>query len=400
MTGARAPATAAVVVGGGINALGVVRSLARARVPVIVVSSQADAPAMRSRYARKLLCRDPAPDALVPLLETLAGEDPDERRVLILTQEDTVKTVVEQHPRLAACYRLTLGAPGPVKSLLHKDAVRAAAETAGLCVPRTCRVERIEQAALAADFTLPVVVKPARRDAGYERRFKKAYKITTRDDLYALLAEILPVLPDLIVQEWIEGRDSDLFFCLQYLAPDSGRVASFTGRKIRSWPPLVGGTASCAPAPEAAELAATTTRFFRHAGISGLASMEYKRDARSGAYVVVEPTVGRTDFQEELATLNGVNLPLAAYRDALGLAFDPARPDASRRARPCVWRERSADSQAADALPSPDGRAPANARTVDALWRITDPMPGLASLSDRVVRRLNAFKPRRLVDDK
>lgn len=45
--------TPAIIVGAGINGLGVLRSLAHAGVPVVVVDSSPDAPAMRSRYGRK-----------------------------------------------------------------------------------------------------------------------------------------------------------------------------------------------------------------------------------------------------------------------------------------------------------------------------------------------------------
>ena len=46
--------------------------------------------------------------------------------------------------------------------------------------------------------------------------------------------------------------------------------------------------------------------------------MEYKRDRRDEKFYMVEPTVGRTDYQEEIATLNGVNIPAAAYLREIG----------------------------------------------------------------------------------
>jgi len=60
------------------------------------------------------------------------------------------------------------------------------------------------------------------------------------------------VVNEIIVQEWIEGADSDVYFCLKYRPPGGSQSISFTGRKICQWPIQVGGTASCMPAPEAA----------------------------------------------------------------------------------------------------------------------------------------------------
>jgi predicted ATP-grasp superfamily ATP-dependent carboligase len=185
-----------------------------------------------------------------------------------------------------------------------------------------------------------------------------------------------------VVQEWIEGRDSDIYFCLQYLDGQGQAVVSFTGRKIRSWPPQVGGTASCTAAPEAhAELSALTANFFRDAGVVGMAGMEYKRDSRTREFRMVEPTIGRTDYQEEVATLNGVNLPHAAWCCELGLPF----PDTAAIRRPIAWRVRSEDVQSA-ALQgeSPRDGYPHGARIADALFRWTDPAPFLVQNGRRV----------------
>ena len=50
----------------------------------------------------------------------------------------------------------------------------------------------------------------------------------------------------------------------------------------------------------------------------GVGSLEFKRDRKTVKFMIVEPTVGRTDAQEEIATLCGVNIPLIAYSTALG----------------------------------------------------------------------------------
>ena len=374
----------AVIVGAGLNGLGVLRSLAGAGVPSVVVGTRGDEPAMRSRHGRKVFY-DAAGggEALLATLERVAADAAD-RPVLILTMEESVVHVMTHYARLATRFRMTLSAPDTLAPLLNKDGVRAAAEAAGVAIPRTLRIQSAADVSGLDALTPPLIVKPARRDAAYEAAFSKAYRFDTHVPARELIERILPVLPDVIVQEWIEGTDSDLYFCLQHLPADGAAPTSFVGRKIRSWPPRVGGTASCGPAPEAIEIIESTTAFFRQAGVHGLASMEYKRDPRSGRYVVVEPTVGRTDYQEEVATLNGVNLPLAAYRSACGLAPPPAGGSAARR----VWRERMSDTQSAERTPAEETRTIEGARSVDALWRIDDPGPELARLASRVRVRL------------
>jgi predicted ATP-grasp superfamily ATP-dependent carboligase len=372
----------AVVVGAGLNGLGVVRSLARAGVPVTVVDIHTDAPAMHSRYPRKQ-CYDPdAPDALLHALESLAQSWGSERAVLFLTQEEAVATLAAHQARLERSYRLTMAATDTVARLLHKDGFRELAEKLGAAVPRTHRLRTAEAIGALDTLRLPWIIKPAVRDAAYAQAFAKAYRVDDRTQAQALLRQMLAVLPDVIVQEWIAGADAALYFCLAYIPPADRMPTTFVGRKLRSWPPTVGGTASCVAAPEAAELARVTLDFFQQTGVTGLASIEYKRDARTGDYLMVEPTVGRTDYQQEIATLNGVNIPLAAYRDALGLAPITAQRPAAVR----IWRDRISDLQAAAAGDRVDW--PPGARIVDALWRTDDPLPALAPLCGRIQRRL------------
>jgi hypothetical protein len=146
----------------------------------------------------------------------------------------------------------------------------------------------------------------------------------------------------------------------------------------------VGGTASCTAAPEAAaELQAETARFFAMTGFVGMGSMEFKRDATTDTFYLVEPTVARTDYQEEVATLNGVNLPLAAYRAETGLGDI----DFQATPRPQVWCESTTDRWSAQMQHHRCGRGPFDSgpRT-DAWRRWYDPMPWLSLTNRRLVK--------------
>jgi hypothetical protein len=179
---------------------------------------------------------------------------------------------------------------------------------------------------------------------------------------------MLAQVPAVIVQEWIEGPDSEIFFTFFCARRDGTPAAFFSGRKLRSTPPGVGSTAICIPAPEFAEaLEHEARRFLERVHYRGLGSLEFKRDVRNGRFLMVEPTVGRTDWQEEIAALGGVNLPLLAYWIALGV--DPPRAlNAPVRRRP-AWR---ADFQ----FKLPVGFRE-NVRMIDAHFRWNDPLPGL-----------------------
>ncbi len=379
--------TPAVVLGAGINGLGVARSLARARVPVWLLDADARRAEMHTRCARPRPIRALHGTVLVDALADLGkSRFRGQRPVLMLTQEDSVMTVSRYRDRLAPLYRFCLPPPEVVDALLHKHGFQLLAERLGAPIPRLVRIQAEDDLPALDTLRYPVVVKPGTRNPAYSGQFRKAYRFDNAADAAALVRRILPVMADVVVQEWTEGPDANLYFCLQYINGDGTVAASFTGRKVRSWPPQVGGTASCVPAPTAhAHLTQVSTKFFRAVGAIGLAALEYKRDARSGEFRMVEPTIGRTDYQAELATLNGVNLPYAAYCDALGWSFpQPVAP-----VQRLGWRVRSEDLQSAQRQQQRLNAGFDNvSHVVDALWRSKDPMPWLIVNTRRVRQAL------------
>lgn len=365
--------TPAVVVGAGINGLGVARSLARAYVPTWLLDSDPQRPEMHTRAAKPVAIATTHDEALVDELVRLGNTQfAGTRPVLLLTQEASVRHVSRHRDRLSPLYRFSLPAPDVVEALQHKYGFQQLAEQFDAPIPRLLRVRVSDELPALEMLHYPVVVKPGERNDDYARQFKKAYRVESAAEAIALVRRILPVMPDVVVQEWTEGPDSNIYFCLQYIAGDRRPIASFTGRKIRSWPPQVGGTASCAPAPAAhAELSKLTADFFRSVGVVGIAAMEYKRDARTGEFRMVEPTIGRTDYQAEVATLNGVNLPCAAYCAEIGQPFVSTAPQ-----RSLAWRLRYDDERSAIAQGQRLGSGFENHDgIVDALWRWSDPEP-------------------------
>jgi D-aspartate ligase len=129
-----------------------------------------------------------------------------------------------------------------------------------------------------------------------------------------------------------------------------------------------------------------TTKFFRAVGFQGMGSIEYKRDERDGQFYVVEPTVGRTDFQEEVATLNGCNLPYAAFAYECGLAAP-----ASQSLPKTIWQEPTSNRWSTQEQGEhPDFKRD---RICDAYFRWNDPMPWLELQWNRVLARVHRSIP-------
>ena len=373
----------AVVVGADLNALGLARSLSAGRMPLTIVGDYGGGPAMDSRHGRKVRVAETGGDALLDALGTIAANAP-ERPVLFLTEEKSVRTVSEHRDRILPAFRIRLPGHERLMALMHKSGFQALAEEAGSLVPRALPLNTVADLDAVAQLRFPCVLKPAKKDYAYGARFQKAYVVADIDEVARLFKEIAPVMSDLVVQEWIEGSDSDIYFCLVYMGDGGELVSAFSGRKLRSWSRRIGGTASCISATaDAVELERLTLDFFRAVGFCGMGSMEFKRDSRDGRFQMVEPTVARTDFQEEVATVNGVNIPLAAYLYETGGARLPPQPVAL----PTMWREPVTDKWARQGLAKfPEDGLP---HTVcDAYFRPDDPMPWVHLMGGRIRGKL------------
>jgi len=360
----------AVIVGAaGACGLGVLRSLRAAGIPVVLLDTNAAAPAMHSRQAYKVIVRALTGPALI---EDLLALRPcfEEAPVLFLTSDETALTVSQYRAELAERYRIRLPRHDRLVALMHKESFQQIAEKHGFPVPRSVTIGSGDDLGTLSALRFPCIIKPTIKTAQYfEGKFERGYRVASTAEAREVCSRVLAAVPGVVVQEWIEGPDSDIYFCLQYRAA-GGTVASFSGRKLSIWPPGVGVTASCTAAPEVhATLHQLTETFFAQMSFEGMGSMEFKRDARSGDFLMIEPTVGRLDWQEEVATLNGVNIPHAAYRHETGMDAERA----SMAAAPAVWRD-SWMHWKSGAARTYAGRS---ARVYGAYWRLNDPAPAL-----------------------
>ena len=377
----------AVVAGVDVNGLGVVRSLGGAGVRLVAIDTDLAKPTMGTRFGRKLQVPSLVGESFIVSLLDLA-KDLRQKPVLFLTQEESVAAVSAARERVLAFYHFSMPEQRVMQMLMDKALFQKTAETLNCPVPRAVLVSSNEDMTAIEALRFPCVLKPLTKDPAYGRIFAKAYRISSALEVARLWSEIGKVVSEVIVQEWIEGGDSDVYFCLQYRRSGEQAV-SFVGRKTCQWPPLVGGTACCVPAPEAHdELTALTNAFFDAVGFVGLGSMEYKRDPRDNKFYMVEPTVGRTDYQEEIATLNGVNIPLAAFLGELGRTA----PKSSKGSGPRGWRDPIASQKATQAGAFDDvARIAPKARICDSYFRIDDLAPYVRLKCQPLSKRLTRF---------
>jgi D-aspartate ligase len=174
-----------------------------------------------------------------------------------------------------------------------------------------------------------VILKPWMRTDKWTNTFKeKVYLFQTFPEFKKGYEEIKIVENNLLVQEYIPGGDDHVFYCLVYFDTNSNCLAAFTGQKIRQWPVLTGSTATTIIFNNDT-IRNETIAILKSVNYKGFGSIEYKKHAITGEYYITEPTVGRLNQQEFIATLNGINIPLIAYNSLTSAGLKPLEPTIS-----------------------------------------------------------------------
>jgi predicted ATP-grasp superfamily ATP-dependent carboligase len=318
---------------GGIN---LVRTLGLAGIPAIVASADPDEPAFASRYcmARCLIppldSGEPAVNALVSLGDRLTAALG--RRVPLMYGSDDALQLLYAHRERLQRYFLFLICDREIgTALTAKDAFARLSRDRALAVPRELAWEELAQAQYEV-LTKPRVKIDWHGSALCERLFNGDGKAR----VFASGPEAMgnPVVrhyhDQLVFQEFIPGDDTCLW-SFHGLADENGQVlASFVGRKIRTYPAGNGESAYIELA-EDASLEATGREIAAKLPLKGVFKMDFKRDPRDGRWLLLEINA-RFTLWNYLAAANGVNLMRAAYDYLVdGLAPAPQRARATYR---------------------------------------------------------------------
>lgn len=369
-----------VVVGFSLNGLGVVRSLAPLGVRCFILYNDRDDPCLATRYGVKIRVPGISAADVLSALRRIKAET-GRKAVLFLTNDVSVASISRNREAFRELVELPLPDHDVVDALLQKDRCRALYEEAGIDQPETVCLTRGGADDGLDRLRYPCILKASEKPDGYSERFRKAYIVESAHEARAVFSTMEGFVDRAVIQEWIEGQEADIYFGLSVMGRDGRPAAAFCGRKINSWPPRMGNTARCVPAPELqGPVLETTTRFFERVGLVGFGALEFKRDARDGRLCVIEPTVFRPDYQAEIATLNGINLPEAYYCLATGQSFS-----ATNSTNACGWSDPVFMGYLGRASRQQDGLVTVAMK--DAYWRPNDPMPWLR-LRRRQVRGL------------
>ncbi len=336
----------AVVVGFEHNGLGISRQLHYAGIPSLALAMPRWNPACATSICRVTHASAWNSEAVVADLLAM-GERLDAPAPVIISKDETALWLSDARERLAENFILNLPSADTVDLLMDKQRFSRMAVDEGWPIPKTFFVNSADELEAVLDqVAYPSIIKPAVKNIAFRRNCpKKAFVVATAGELADIYRMISQWEAEAVVQEWIGGGDDRVTFCLAYYSASGEPLVLFPGRKLRQWPIECGNTAISERCPEkwVDVVVELTRQVFSRVGFAGFGSVEFKMRPEDDSPVIMEPTVGRTEYQGELAAINGFNMPAIAYHDMLDGSVYPSAPTA----RPWRLVDSPADRKAA-----------------------------------------------------
>lgn len=368
----------AIVIGGYVNGLGVLRALAARGIPTAVVTTQPYDLAQRSRWcvaAAAATALDADSDALRAVLDRwrtrFAGF------ALVPTTDEALVAIGRHRDDLERDFRVVAPPSEVVARLVDKRELLRAARAVGVDVPR-CYGAATADLACRADVAYPVVVKPV---VGYRFVARFGVKLLVARDpaeLRAAIARVHAADVACEVFDLVPGRDDQIWAYCTYVDRRGAAAPGVTVRKRRQSPASFGVARVATVVDDLPALRDATLAIARRLDLRGIVASEFKRDPRDGRFRFLEVN-GRSVIYNALLRRAGL--------DVAGLAWSEqvtGRAEAQVRSR---WRGTWVNLHA-DLLHSTlrreedlrfgDFAAPYVGPWLEAVWSPRDPLPFLA----------------------
>jgi D-aspartate ligase len=318
-----------------LTVLAAIRLLGRAGFAPLVVDP-APGVASKSRWFRRCPPSRASSGPEIDLSAWLAGL-PFSRAVLLPCGDDWALRIAKHADEVRERFPSSLPGYDSLRSIVDKDGLAGLLDKLSLPHPRTIPidattdVDRLSDAALANIFVKPV------DSAAFFRRFGvKAFRVSSRAELVARLADAKRFDLAVELQEYVPGPASNHYYVEGFIDRGGRRRALFVRQRLRMYPPDFGNSTSFASVsptviPDAVE---TVDALLSHVRYRGIFSAELKRDERDGACRLIEVNA-RPWWFVEFAGQCGVDVCSMAVLDALG---EPV-PDVTdyRVGKSCVY---------------------------------------------------------------
>ncbi|MDL1974755.1 MAG: ATP-grasp domain-containing protein [Deltaproteobacteria bacterium] len=316
----------AVITGGDFQALGVLRTLARKDIPIILLDSDH----CISRYSRfkKTFFRAPRlseEDSYCDFLIALARRERIDGWVIFPNSDEAVYVLSKNKDILEEFYRVPTPSWEVIRNVYIKKNTYQVAEKNGIAIPKTYYPQNFEEL-MELNLHFPVVIKPSIRDNFYNQIKIKAFRINNKDELEKTYQRVCSIIDpsEVLVQEFIPGGANQLYsFCPFF--KENKTISGIVARRARQHPMDFGQASTFAEIVDVPELENIAEKFLSLIGYYGIAEVEFMKDPRDGKYKLIEVNP-RVWGWHTLAIAAGVDLPYLLYLDMIGKKIEIQLP--------------------------------------------------------------------------
>ncbi len=241
--------------------------------------------------------------------------------VLIPCHDSYVEVIDEYLDELKEYYLIPQTEAGLYTKLMNKETLHRLAMEKGMAVPETVRVnednfyEKIENM-----VKYPCIVKPVDSSSFVAKFRSKMFKVNNKEELDKALKKAKDANLEVIVQRIIPGFDDHMYTFDAYLNQDSKVTHWMTAQKYRQYPINFGASVYTGQkyVPELYDIGA---KFLEEVKYKGFAEIEFKKDAETGQYYLIEINVRITNFNNLIYKV-GLNVPYITYMEMIGQALE------------------------------------------------------------------------------
>jgi predicted ATP-grasp superfamily ATP-dependent carboligase len=316
-----------------LGEIGLVHSLSQANIPVYVGSEESQNPVFYSRFAkRKVHFSTYRSEKFIDELCEF-GKTLDRKAVIFSDDDDALHTISKYRDRLSKYFLFSFPPAELVDSVLDKQKFSKLSQTYALPAPASYKVSsarELEQR--AGKCTFPCIIKPVYRSDWYRADFKaitgleykKAYRCMDERELFSMYGKVSLIDPRIVLQEYIEGDDSQHYSVNMYVAKDGTIRGYYIAKKFRVYP-IGAGMGSYIVTLKDDEVLEKAVEVVEALDLRGLLNIQFKKDCRTGEPKLIEIHF-RNSLWGNIGVAAGVNLYELYYMGLTGNEL-PIRKD-------------------------------------------------------------------------
>lgn len=275
-----------IVLGGHVQALGIIRILGRKGVPAIIIENTGHNLARHSKYCTKSFYV--SDDNLFDYLKDLGQSGNYNGWVVFPTNDYHIKLLSLNKTELSRFFKIATDHWTSVSKFYDKTITYKLAKSLDIPIADTFFPEN-ENDLSQIKPNFPCIIKPAVMHDFYKKSKKKVFVCNNLDDLVLNYRKALDLIPanEIIVQNIILGPSKNQYSaCFLFL--EGKPYVSLTATRMRQHPIDFGNATTYAETVDLPILKDYAIKILKAANYNGLCEVEFKKDDIDGEYKFLE----------------------------------------------------------------------------------------------------------------